>query len=313
VGHIGDVAQGNWKSLLPALGVDSKFLVNKHGPCPICGGDDRFRWDDQNSKGGYICSQCGGGDGFDLACKVTGKSFREVSDNIAKVMGTSNSFERKQPSDEESRQRERMKQVWNATTPIADISPAAKYLRARMGGSRPFVNYVREASRVFHSEDQQFHPAMVAKVIGYNDVAINLHITYLTRDGRKANVSPAKKVMPGKLPDGCAIRLMPAAEVMGVAEGIETAISASLMFDMPVWACVNGNLLAKWRPPDEAHEVFIFGDNDENCTGQARAYELANRLIVQFKRKATVMIPPTLGDDWNDHFLRQIRAARTAG
>jgi putative DNA primase/helicase len=72
---------------------------------------------------------------------------------------------------------------------------------------------------------------------------------------------------------------------------------------------VNGNLLAKWQPPEIAKEIVIFGDNDENFTGQAKAYHLANRLEVQFKRKAFVMIPPHAGQDWNDH----LRAASGHG
>jgi len=311
--HIGTVAKGNWRHLLTSLGVDSRFLVNKHGPCPICEGKDRFRWDNQNDGGGFICSQCGGGDGFDLARRVTGKSFREIADHIATVMGTPNEFERKGPDMEEQRQLDAMRRVWVSSKPIADISPVAKYLRARLGGSPPQVQYLREADGVFHSGDKNCHPAMVAKVVGWNDVAVNLHMTYLTRDGRKADLSPAKKVMPGKLPEGCAIRLMPAAEIMGVAEGIETALSASLLLGIPVWACVNGGLLAKWRPPEEAHEIVVFGDNDTNYTGQAKAYELANRLEVQFKRRTKVMIPQIAGTDWNDFYLADKSAAEARG
>ena len=113
-------------------------------------------------------------------------------------------------------------------------------------------------------------------------------------------ITPAKKVMPGKLPPGCAIRLGPIKSVMGVAEGIETAISAAIMYDMPVWACVNGTLLSQWIPPDGVEQVTVFGDNDGNYTGQAKAYILANRLEVQYKRRVTVMLPPVPGQDWND-------------
>ena len=303
--HIGDVAKGNWKHLLITLGVDSQYLTNKHGPCPICNGKDRFRWDNQNDGGGYICSQCGGGDGFDLARKVTGKSFRDIADHIASIMGATNTFQRKPPNQEEERQRDAMRRIWLSSRTIADISPVAKYLRARLGIGAAPMKFLREIDAAFHSADGSYHPAMIAKVIGWNDVAVNVHLTYLTRDGRKASISPARKVMPGKLPDGCAIRLMPAAEIMGVAEGIETALSASLMLDIPVWACVNGNLLAKWRPPENAHEIVVFGDNDANYTGQAKAYELANRLEVQFKRRTKVMIPKKTDTDWNDFYLEQ--------
>lgn len=285
-----DMARGNWRSLLPMLGVDVKFLQNKHGPCPICGGQDRFRWDDQNGGGGYICNQCGAGDGFDLAQKATGKSFKQIASEIADHLGQTGTYFKKHDP-EEARQRRAMMNLWNESEPtLRTDNCVQRYLMNRCGTiwESPFIRV--------HNERR----LMVAKVVSHADRAVNLHVTYLTDDGRKANVAPAKKVMPGKLPDGCAIRLSPAAPVMGVAEGIETAISASLMFDIPVWACVNGTLLAKWVPPDVAEQIVVFGDNDESFTGQARAYTLANRLTVQYKRHVTVMIPPVSGMDWND-------------
>jgi putative DNA primase/helicase len=141
---------------------------------------------------------------------------------------------------------------------------------------------------------------MLAKITGADDKPVNLHVTYLTKDGQKADVIPNRKVLPGSLPEGCAIRLAPAAGIMGVAEGIETAISASILFDMPVWACVNASLLAKWIPPEIAKFVYVFGDNDLTYTGQAAAYKLANRLAVQFRRGVAVAIPDLPETDWND-------------
>jgi putative DNA primase/helicase len=305
-----DIAKGRWKDILPALGIDPKFLQNRHGPCPICGGDDRFRWDDQYGQGGFICSQCGGGDGFRLAGRVTGQTFKQLADKVEEILGHSNDYKGPVGDIEELRQRERMQEQWKQAKPIADVSPVAKYLRARLGGGALRYDFLKEAASVFHPTDGQSYPAMIAKIAGHHDRAVNIHITYLTRDGAKAAVSPSKRVMAGKLPDGCAIRLLPAAEIMGVAEGIETALAASLLFDIPVWACVNGSMLAKWKPPGEAHEIVVFGDNDLNFTGQAKAYELANRLEVQFKRRAKVMIPPKGGTDWNDHYLENEPAKR---
>lgn len=298
-----EIAKGHWKDILPVLGVEAQYLTNKHGPCPICGGADRFRWDDQNSEGGFICSQCGGGDGFRLAGRVTGQTFAQLARQVEEMLGHSNRYQGAMGDVEEMRQREKMREQWSQARPIADVSPVAKYLRARLGGGPLRYDFLKEAASVFHPTNGQSYPAMIAKIAGHHDRAVNIHITYLTRDGAKAPVSPAKRVMAGKLPEGCAIRLSPASEIMGVAEGIETALAASLLFDIPVWACVNGAMLAKWKPPGEAHEIVVFGDNDVNFTGQAKAYELANRLEVQFKRRAKVMIPPKSGSDWNDHYL----------
>jgi putative DNA primase/helicase len=248
-----------------------------------------------------------------LAQKVTGRSFKEIAAMIEQQAGQRGEFTPAAPDQDEVRNRNAMRKVWTESKPIADISPVAKYLRARISGSFPPCDYLREHPGLFHGGDQLVHPAMTAKVISHNDTAVNLHITYLSRDGTKADVSPSKKVMPGKLPDGCAIRLMEAAPLMGVAEGIETAMSANLFFDVPVWACVNGNLLSKWLPPDIAEEIVVFADNDENYTGQAKAFHLANRLEVQHHRRVKVMVPPKAGTDWNDQYIAHIQEKRGAG
>ena len=39
-------ASGHWPELLAAVGIDIPPR-GKHGPCPVCGGKDRFRLDDQ--------------------------------------------------------------------------------------------------------------------------------------------------------------------------------------------------------------------------------------------------------------------------
>ena len=292
--RIGQIAKGNWRSILISLGVGEQYLRNRHGPCPICGGKDRFRWDDQHGQGGYICGSCGGGDGFMLAQKVTGLSFKEIAAVIEQQAGQRGDWEAKGPNMEEVRQRDALRRVWEGSgEPMAD-GPVGRYLGQRVGCLWP-SNAIREAIH-------KGWPLMVCRILtAEGDRAVNLHLTAITWDGRKRDIVQPKKVMPGKLPDGCAIRLGPTKPVMGVAEGIETAISAAIMFDMPVWACVNGNLLSKWIPPVEAEQITVFGDNDVNFTGQAKAFHLANRLEVQFKRRVQVMIPPVQGQDWNDH------------
>ena len=46
--------------------------------------------------------------------------------------------------------------------------------------------------------------------------------------------------MMGTMPTGAAVRLMPHEEMLGIAEGIETALSASILFNVPVWAALDG-------------------------------------------------------------------------
>ncbi|ENI6011903.1 DNA primase, partial [Salmonella enterica] len=42
-------ACGHWPRILPALGV--KVIKNRHQSCPVCGGSDRFRFDDKEGCG----------------------------------------------------------------------------------------------------------------------------------------------------------------------------------------------------------------------------------------------------------------------
>lgn len=80
--EVRDAARGRWVDVLARCGVDTSLLRPRHGPCPGCGGKDRFRFDDRDGDGTFICSQGGGGnlagDGFELLKHVTGKDFSAV-------------------------------------------------------------------------------------------------------------------------------------------------------------------------------------------------------------------------------------------
>ena len=137
-----------------------------------------------------------------------------------------------------------------------------------------------------------------------------LHRTYLNDRGGKADVSSPRKLL-GRMPTGAAIRLAPYQDKLGIAEGIETSLAASILFGMPVWAATNAALLQNWTPPRSLRSVTIFGDNDAGATGQAAAYILACRLKAKGV-KAFVEIPPSLDEDWADVFVRQLsRSAQT--
>ena len=46
--QVRDAALGRWKELIfPSFAITVPVQKNKHGPCPICGGTDRFRCDDK--------------------------------------------------------------------------------------------------------------------------------------------------------------------------------------------------------------------------------------------------------------------------
>ena len=78
-------------------------------------------------------------------------------------------------------------------------------------------------------------PALLAMVLTHNGKPAGLHRTFLTAAGGKADV-PATRKLLGTLPAGAAVRLADHESLLGIAEGIETALSASMLFNVPCWS-----------------------------------------------------------------------------
>lgn len=303
-----EAARGKWRSILPQLGVDAGHLTGRHGPCPICrAGRDRFRFDDKEGRGTWICNQCGAGNGIDLLMGIHGWIFKEAAERVHALVGSAETVMPKPEMTEQARLTA-LRELWQGSTEITAGDTVARYLTGR---GIELSNWpaslrccpqcpvsVRKSAR-----DPRELPAMIALVVGPNGKGASLHRTYLARDGSgKANMENPRLLMPGPLPKGACVRLSQVAPVIGIAEGIETALAASLLFRVPVWAAINANLMAKWIPPQGVEDVAIFSDNDANFHGQHAAYTLAHRLTQQ-GLKATVNVPPVVGKDWNDVLL----------
>lgn len=85
-------ANGNWPAILNRVaGIDDDFLnARSHGPCPKCGGADRWRFTDsaKSGNGGGICNQCGKfGDGFAVVQWYLGVGFLEAVEKVAIFLG----------------------------------------------------------------------------------------------------------------------------------------------------------------------------------------------------------------------------------
>ena len=90
-----DHANGHWPSILSALaGLSSEQLTDKHQPCPLCGGKDRYRFDDQDGTGSWYCNKCGGpsesgggGSGMEMLIRRTGWTFAEAAKRVEQHLG----------------------------------------------------------------------------------------------------------------------------------------------------------------------------------------------------------------------------------
>jgi putative DNA primase/helicase len=309
-----DRARGRWFGILSAVGVPAKALRNRHGPCPVCGGKDRFRFDDKGGTGSFYCSQCGPGDGIELVKRMRQVEFRQAARLIEEHLGEaplSRSGQYRPQAD--GQKREEMIALWSRSSPITLGDHAGQYLHERTRLTTfPSCLRVSPDERYLESGSRpSWHPAMVAKV-DPSDAAVALgeraaiHRTYLSTFPTKADVAAPRKMM-GAMPSGAAVRLMQHEDVLGIAEGIETALSASVLFNVPVWAALTAGLLQDWTPPPSVSTVFIFGDNDLSNTGQAAAYTLAQRLKAG-GLTVSVEIPQMTGCDWNDVQQRSLNA-----
>lgn len=293
--RIGDLCMGRWESILTSLGVASEFLSKKHCPCPLCGGKDRYRFDNKDSRGSWFCSKCGAGDGFSLLRKLNGWSFAEAAREVERVLGVSKQDAPRQEFTDEQK-RAALKRVYSESVAVTTGDAVWTYLNRRTGIVN-VPNSIRLHPKLHYERGLSFE-AMLALVTMPDGKHSTMHRTWLDGKGGKAPVDEPKKVMAGTIKTG-SIRLAPMAECLGLAEGIETALRASVLFGMPVWAAISAGGMRDWEAPKGLRHLIVFGDNDENFTGQTAAYSLANRLSLK-GIKTEVRIPAKTGTDWAD-------------
>ncbi|WP_140919733.1 TOPRIM and DUF927 domain-containing protein [Limnobaculum xujianqingii] len=80
-------AQGHWCEVLSSIGINVPENPRTHAPCPACGGNDRFRFDDKDGRGTHLCNVCGAGDGLELVKKVKQCSNYEAAQIVSEALG----------------------------------------------------------------------------------------------------------------------------------------------------------------------------------------------------------------------------------
>lgn len=301
-------AQVNWPVVLEQAGIDSKYLRNRHGPCPACGGKDRFRFDNKGGKGAYFCSGCGPGDGFTLLMRTFGMSFADAIQRVCQIVGIQQAEPVQMPvrepeAEEVARPTRRVLNLLRETCPVEDCQPVAAYLASRGLWPLPAGHSLRAHPSVEYFHERQSvgrFPALVATVTDLEGDRVTAHVTYLEQMGAKLSGFEPRKILSGMTGrKGCAVRLVAAGPVLGIAEGIETALSASRIHGTPTWAALNTSLLQKFVPPAGVERLVIYADRD------VAGLNAAAKLGEELQGRVTYTIRTPDAKDWNDVWRQQ--------
>lgn len=306
-------ARIDWPSVLAQLGIAEAFLrPKKQGPCPVpgCGGENRYHFDNRHGRGDYFCRQCGPGDGFSLLMKVYGWDFKEAKRRVTEAAGLAGESLRHTPHEHPRRAprpsptqvampSRRVLSIARSACAVADCPDAVSYLESRGLWPLPAGCMIKaHAALDYWQERQQIgrYAGLVGEVRDVSGELVTVHCTYLASGRKLEGYEPRKMLTKVDGREGCAVRLMPPGETLGIAEGIETALSAAVLDGVPVWAALNTALLSKFEPPPGVMALRIYSDRD--TPGLLAAGQLMERL--QGRVPFELRSPPAPAKDWND-------------
>lgn len=294
-------ACGHWPDLLAAVGIDIPRR-GKHGPCPACGGKDRFRLDDKAGRGTWICNQCGNGDGLDLVGKVTGRQPKEAAELIAPLVGLSDGGldpaareqihqqqEARAEQEHKQAEQQRRKAARRATSISADIKQGVSpYLerKALSGLAMPLTQ------RVIAVGELTYQPGSLVVPL-WDEVGELVNVQLINTEGDKRYLPGGQKAWAFHRIDG--------GELVAVVEGYASGLSVQAATGATVYCAMDaGNLQAVAEIARRQHpeaRILLCGDNDEGTEGnpgKTKAEQAAAAV------GGLVALPPVAGD-WNDY------------
>ncbi|MDO5947937.1 DUF7146 domain-containing protein [Burkholderia cepacia] len=331
-------SDGRWPDLLQVAGLDEQYLrLKRNGPCPFCGGKDRYAFTDKYGDGSYFCRGCGGGNGLKLLSVVfPEKTFMQRVRWVLESLGAGLPESPVRPrsadaprrsgepmsKDEFARRKARHVKLWNEAGRISAGDPVWKYLTGRLPeldpADIPAVLRFHPALPYWEKdEDEKFvlvgkFPGMVAAIQGPDGVCCNIHRTFLTEEGAKAPVSSVKKKELSLEVKGGAIRLYaPTSRELSVAEGIETSLAVRAFRRETCWSMVDAGGMEEFdfSVLDDIDLLRIYQDNDlPDSRGVRRGFQAGEKLAERAKAMGKRVIkyaPAKAGTDMLD-FVRSL-------
>ncbi|MHB1286479.1 MAG: DUF7146 domain-containing protein, partial [Leptospirales bacterium] len=193
--------------------------------------------------------------------------------------------------------------LWNESNEVGVI--AARYLAGRGITLDKWPSDLREHPSLAVYEDgkptgQRF-PALLAVIRNEIGRPAGFHITFLKEDGAdKADIPTQRKmigVSEGSTRGGCIHLMEPQDGQIGLGEGLESTLSASILTGISGWSALTAGGVERAILPPEIRKVVIFADRDR--AGLKTAALACERLRGE-GREAEILAPERPGLDFND-------------
>jgi putative DNA primase/helicase len=295
--------KGRWPDILRSLGLlSSAALAGRDTSCPVCGGNDRFRFSDKGF-GRRFCRGCGhGGDGLRLVQTIKRVGFTEAAAIVETVVGKVAEPDAHQKTDRR-KPPEPMKS-WRDAGPFVPGSPVDRYLRSRsLIVTEIEAQSLRFAPALWHWPTKTRWPAMLPRVALAAGEDLGCHQTFVKHDGiGKAPIERPRLFAAGgsTLHGGVWFGKADPEREFVVAEGIESLLGGLRISGVEAGCAAMSELgIRKLILPKEARRVRVYADHDVAGQGLSAAREAAHRWIAE-GREATVSMSPIPGHDAND-------------
>jgi putative DNA primase/helicase len=155
------------------------------------------------------------------------------------------------------------------------------YLESRGIVLKALPEALRGHKRVWNTEASEYRSAMLAaitdaagRITAVQRIYIEPRLVYdgateFSKGARAADLKKPKLTF-GPMGSGAA-KLAAAGEILGLSEGVESALAAAALYRLPVWATCGASRLGSVALPAQVRHVVIFADNDPNDAGRAAA------------------------------------------
>lgn len=192
--------------------------------------------------------------------------------------------------------------IWREAEPLR-ASPAKAYLESRGILAAPSALRFHPRTPLGPKGRTRFLPAMIAAV-SLDGGPVAIHRTFLSNEAcTKAGFEKPKRAL-GSLGEASVRLFTPASGRLGLAEGIESAMSAYAITGIPVWATLGNERFGLVSVPESVTELHLFIDHDAGgklaASRGLAAYVLAGRTI-------HIRKPSSRDTDWNDELTAWLR------